>query len=253
MKRFLEIVLDYQAFPKGIDLWEFCELSKYLTELEQLQKIRCTDTGRNIQVKNLNNHMIKTKLDSFRLRKFDLHPKEHVYISFVNLLNEFGRFDVIGFEQLIEHWQVWLPKLLKHPSFVQARIGFYDYDRQQNWDDLYFYEREGIDHSHLPKVDNGKPFPINQIVVDTSSNPGHWELRDDYIYGVGAMMWLGEHFFQRVNLDKQQVLDANWLEAEDCGEYVQIKAYPALFNSADGEQGELQHKLKALLFANANE
>ena len=119
--------------------------------------------------------------------------------------------------------------------------------------DLQSYEILGIDHSHLPKKNNGMIPPFNAEIVDTSVNPGYWRFCKGYIEGIGSEMWLGKRFFEQVNLDPSEVLSCAWLETKQLENgVVYLKAYDTPFDSSEGEQAEMQFNLRELLFSKAS-
>ncbi|WP_404478523.1 hypothetical protein [Novosphingobium sp. BL-52-GroH] len=95
-------------------------------------------------------------------------------------------------------WDVWVEPFLSEPSFVEAWVSDAEYDYWQNASDPLEFEAAGKSVDQLPLVSNGLPAPLDQMIVDTSSNPGRWIMRDGYIEAVGSTMWLGEKFFECV-------------------------------------------------------
>ncbi len=85
-------------------------------------------------------------------------------------------------------------------SFLQARYYDYEYDYWQNAEDLLLYENSHIDVSTLPKKDNGFPFPLNDIIVDISNNPGRRIFRENYIEFVGIITWASKLLVERTGI-----------------------------------------------------
>ena len=63
-------------------------------------------------------------------------------------------------------------------------------------------------------------------------------------------MWLGESFWEVAGQNKEVVIHQDWLDVELSENYIKLKAQDHVFDSALGEQGELQDRLRSLLFAN---
>ena len=100
-------------------------------------------------------------------------------------------------------------------------------------------------------VSNGLPFPLEQQIIDISNNPGRWELKQGYIESVGSTMWLGEQFWNKTGADKATVLSADWLKTEEIDGVIKVKIADIPFDTADGRSGELQNKLRLLLYQNS--
>ena len=84
--------------------------------------------------------------------------------------------------------------------------------------------------------------------TDLRKAPSLFVSRDDYIEGVSAEMWFGDAFWKHAACTKNDVLYANWLEVENCGDLLHVKAWPEPFTTDEGEQGEIQRRLLRLLF-----
>ena len=252
MKTRLEIVFNYQSFTKASVLWELCDFSNQLSKSEGLDFVRSGSTQNLVPLTNVLKHIDNSKNpERITIDHPEHKPEERIAIRYTDLHEDFGmgRLDIIGFEKLIRDRDNWLPSIIAHDSFVQCRILDYDYSDVQNLKELELYELNGIDHSHLPKIDNGLPFPVNKIIVDTSSNPGSFSLKKGYIEAVGAEMWLGKLFFERLQVSKEDVLSCGFADVETLeSQVVHIKAFDKPFDSDKGEQRELQIALKKLLF-----
>jgi len=124
-----------------------------------------------------------------------------------------------------------------------------EYDHWQNAKDPLQYTAVGKSYAHLPMKSSGLPYPLEQKIIDTSANPGRWRLCDGYYEAVGAVMWLGEPFWQLTGADKTGVENARWLRASKPVPSVTcLQAANECFTTADGASGELQGKLRSLLF-----
>lgn len=95
------------------------------------------------------------------------------------------------------HWDDWVNPLLKMPELVLAWVADTSYEYWQNASDILQFESARRPHVHLPKISNGLPFPLEQLVIDTSLNPGRRILKNGYIEVVGSPMWLSARFVER--------------------------------------------------------
>lgn len=119
----------------------------------------------------------------------------------------------------------------------------------QSAEDLLHYKVRGRPWKHLPMKSNGLPPPLERTIVDISHNPGRWVFRDGFIEAVGAVMWFGERFWQVSGASKQQVISAPWLQcAEIAPGLVRVETATQCFSTDQGEDGDLQRKLRALFF-----
>lgn len=143
----------------------------------------------------------------------------------------------------------WCTPFLTHPSFRQARVYDVDYDHWQNAEDPLEYTTVGRSYEDLPMKSNGLPPPLDQKVVDTSKNPGRRILHQGYVEAVSSLMWLGASFWSLTGASREQVRSAPWLKYDELpGQVVQIQVSNSPFVTAEGATGELQEKLRALLF-----
>jgi hypothetical protein len=62
-------------------------------------------------------------------------------------------------------------------------------------------------------------------------------------------MWLGEQFFEKTGANKTRVMSADWLKTEEIGNTVKLIAADTPFVSAEGQSGELQNRLRTLLYS----
>ena len=100
---------------------------------------------------------------------------------------------------------------------------------------------------------NGLRYPLEQEIIDTSSNPGRRVLRKGYIEAVGAVMWLGESFWRLCGADRKQVMDAKWLRVSNVGPSItRVEAAERCFTTAEDDSAALQTKLQSLLFPARN-
>ncbi len=141
----------------------------------------------------------------------------------------------------------WVSPFLVCDAFVQARVYNKEYEFWQNASDPLEYESAGRKYDHLPMKSNGLPPPLEQIIIDTSANPGRRILRDGYVEAIGSLMWLGKQFWQLTGTKQETVSNVGWINCKHISSNVLlIKAKDDLFSSS--EDGKLQDKLRSLLF-----
>jgi hypothetical protein len=119
------------------------------------------------------------------------------------------------------------------------------YLNSQTMDDPAWFEGKQLPLPDLPTVRDR----FGRTVLDTSRNPGRRVIRDGYIEVVSALMWLGRPFWKLSGASRKRVLAQSWLKCRELpNDVLQIQAWDAPFTSAEGEQGEIQVRLRELLF-----
>jgi len=144
---------------------------------------------------------------------------------------------------------LWVEPFCSASEFVQAWVYEPDYIRWQNAEDPLVYQAAGKSWQGLPMKSNGLPFPLEQTVIDTSQNPGRRVLRKGYVEAVGAIMWLGSAFLNRVGLSVAELRSESWLDIEELSSgALKIKVMDEVFTTAEADQEKLQNGLRSLLF-----
>ncbi len=146
----------------------------------------------------------------------------------------------IGFSKLIELVELFISEL----PVTQAFIHDYEYYYWQNVEELLLYESAERAHSHLPKVSNNLPFPVEQTVIDISNNPGRFVLRDGYRETISSPMWVLTSLVK-----DRQALDQIDVVTETKGEGIlKIQAPYLPFYLGTGEQAEIQKQLRRAVY-----
>src|SRR5262249_16020124 len=83
-------------------------------------------------------------------------------------------------------------------NLITGRIADAEYEFWQNAEDPLQYDAASRPYDHLPRISNGLPYPLEKQIIDTSRNPGRRVLRRGFVEAIGALMWLGKVFFERV-------------------------------------------------------
>lgn len=172
--------------------------------------------------------------------EFDLGRIKNNHLDFL-IIDHRGKHDF-----LCDQWA--MPFLGDH-SFVMAWLADSNYQYWQNAYDPLQYKGENRPFEHLPMKSNGLPYPLEQTIIDTSSNPGRFVIRDGYYEAVGAVMWLGEPFWQLTGADREAVERADWLQvSHPTATVMRIQAAGECFKGEEGSSRELQVRLRSLLF-----
>jgi len=158
-------------------------------------------------------------------------------------------FSIIQKKPLLMDWGLWVHRLSANADFLQAWYADREYHHWAMEEDVDFYSRMGKSHAHLPKKDTGLPPPLNDPIIDISHNPGRRVIRGPYVEAVAAEMWLGQGFWELTGADREAVKTCDFLKTEeqDYG-VLNIKAGPRVFTSDEGEEAEIQNRMRRLLY-----
>ena len=161
---------------------------------------------------------------------------------------KFARLDIKNLISSELDAEKWIDFLFTDPRFIQARLYDGKYDEWENMECLLSFQVAGRDYKSLPRKSNGLPFPVEEEIVDISNNPGRWSLKKGYVESLGSTMWLGEQFWENSGTSKEKVLTCDWLQIEEIGSVIKLRVQQSPFISSDGKEGELQNKLRELLY-----
>jgi hypothetical protein len=103
-------------------------------------------------------------------------------------------------------WDAWVKPFVSRPDLVQAWVSDCEYERWQNASDPNEYLVAGRSMLGLATKSNSLPAPLDRQIIDTSKNPGRWELRDGYTEAIGPTMWLANLFWSRVGQRRRHAL-----------------------------------------------
>jgi hypothetical protein len=159
------------------------------------------------------------------------------------------RFSIQASIPLRISWDEWMAIIASQEDFVMGWAVNSEYDHWQNAKDPLQYTAVGKPYEHLSIKSNGLPYPLEQKEIDTSANPGRWSFYQGYMEAVGSVMWLGEPFWQLSGASKDEVKAADWLKISvPSPSVMRVQAADECFTSAEGASGDMQRKLRALLF-----
>ena len=153
-------------------------------------------------------------------------------------------------EDFVNH-DVWIETLNQTSSLIQAFLFDHDYVHWQNAKDPLQYTAKGREYTHLPMRSNGLPPPLDQMEIDTSMNPGRWRFHDGYVEAVTSPIWLGHEFWSRAGVNKNDVLKSEiWTNVDELeGGLVRLQSMDNPFDSAKGQQSDIQNQVRMLLFS----
>lgn len=234
----VEIVLEYADVAPG-DVWKML-LSKFPETSSQ--KVKLDD--REVNADKVAGVIERSKRPSFLVKL----PEGEIECGQVGS----AQLELIFLQGVVKDpadAKKWIDPFLKSPQFIMARLYDYDFHYWQNADDPFQYSSAGRSMSGLPMRSNGLPAPLEQMVVDTSRNPGRRVFRDDYIEAIGSHMWIGPVFWRRVGGSPERIEAESWIKARRLNsDVLEIEAYSEPFTSAEGEEALIQNKLRSILF-----
>lgn len=145
-------------------------------------------------------------------------------------------------------WESAVEYFLGCDGFTQACLESEEYTFWQNASDPIQYEAAGRSCDGLPLVSNGLPSPLNQLVVDTSKNPGRRVIKVGYVEMVGHVMWLGRPFWGLVGDHRREELLAKsaYQVTELRNGVVRVVASENPF--VDDTTSEIQDEFRRVLF-----
>lgn len=214
-----------------------------------LAKHRAPFTGFKLDGKPVNLPEALAQLKRARKQTFDLVGQGFEFV--LGCVRNF-QLDFLRIKSEAEPtiaWNEWAAQFIGSPDFVMAWLADSDYQHWQNAEDPLEFTAVGKSYAHLPMKSNGLPHPLEQRIIDISCNPVRWFLRTGYYEAVGAVMWLGDRFWQLTGADRTQMASARWLRVSNpLPTVMRLQASDLCFTTAEGASGELQSKLRSLLF-----
>lgn len=143
----------------------------------------------------------------------------------------------------------WARHFVADSALVMGWYADYEYHYWQNAEDFLEYRAAGRSVDGLPTKRRDLPPPLNDLIIDTSNNPGRSILRNGFVEVVASTMWLSDKFWKLAGTDRDRAVNADWLNHSEVAPGVlRIDAYPETFASSDGACGERQVRLRSLLF-----
>lgn len=202
------------------------------------------DSGKQMSLLKAISRLERSHENNFNLTgqgfEFDLSPIRN---------SSLDRFTINSSTPSALPWDDWVAHFADNSNFIMAWVGDSEYDHWQNAYDPLQYSAVNKPYTHLPMKSNGQPYPLERTIIDTSANPGRRILRDGYVEVVGTPMWLGAQFWHLTHADQMQVENEPWLRVSRPLPHVtRLQAAEQCFVTAENGSGELQSKLRSILF-----
>lgn len=239
----LEAVFEYQAFGEAADVIE--RLVRGYPDSASL-KVRLKEGAPEVSMAQ-----VPSLLRAKHLPAVHMTVGEGS-ISFGEVAgHRLARLDVMCLLGAETDGDKWLGGFLDDPGFVQARVYDHEYDFWQNASDPLQYTARGRSTEGLPTISNGLPFPLEQVEIDISGNPGRWQLREGYIEAIGSTMWLGKSFPGRTGAQLDALKQLGWLRTTVSGTVLRLQVEGGPWVSDRGAQAEQQRALRSALYRKA--
>ncbi len=237
----LEVVLELQKVP-ALAIWD----RLYSSHRSYLDGIGEVDFGGKFcRARDVAKRIERSDRPHFSVVWSDDQRLEYGHITNCDL----SLVRIVGCVRPEENAEEWLAPFLGLEEFRQARLLDEEYDFWQNAADPLQYETRGRSYEGLPMKSNGLPPPLEQMIIDTSRNPGRRIIRRGFIEAVGSLMWLGGAFWQITGADQKILCSQKWLRCDAWLEgVIRIRAAETPFTTSDGSVGELQEQLRKLLY-----
>ncbi|MEA9733344.1 hypothetical protein [Xanthomonas campestris] len=107
---------------------------------------------------------------------------------------------------MMKFWENLVDFYSSEYGFIQACVLNEHYSYWQNAQDPLQYEAAERSIENLRFISNELPPPLNQAIIDTTSNPGRILVSQGYIEMIGNIMWFGDKFPQVIDDEKISLL-----------------------------------------------
>lgn len=203
--------------------------------------------GRTYLARDIANAIRRSGKEHFGIQLGAMQALDYAHVANCNL----SFVSVLACVRDQEDAEAWLLPFVDG-QFRYARFFDGEYEFWQNATDPLEYSARGWSSEGLPKKSNGLPPPLRQMVIDTSRNPGRRSLRKGFIESVGSPMWLGEAFWALAGSSRRTIGGLKWLHCEAWKQgVVRLRPADGPFTTAKGEMGELQDRLREVLYPNS--
>ena len=223
----LEFVLEYQgAEPTDIlySLDKCCSIIGIeATDYSQAHEVISIEAGGNLQLSG----NIFVEIGGGEIAKNKLNV---LYIK--SLPIQFERLETL------------VISLIQELPVIQAFIHNHEYCYWQNAEDILEYESADKDHSKLPKISNGLPFPLEQEIINISNNPGRRIFRHGFKEVVSSPMWLKPELVCNI----EQLQNITGCTITKVGSLYQICSKHRPFTTSTGEQKYIQDELRNAIY-----
>lgn len=238
-QEYIRVIYKYRSIVEYVDLWNvLCHILKEEGLLSE--KYEIVDKLRTID-------QIEKALD--KGESFII--EDHLFSFFCSSPSA-GKLQqlIIKEKQSMKvNWDLWIEKLSNFGVFVYAWQGDREFSFWQNNDNIESYKWSKKAYESLPTKISGDPFPLPQIIIDTSKNSGREIFKTGYVEAIGSTMWIGDEFFPLTGANKETVESANWLQVSELTPGIlKIKAQEDCFTESEGKEADLQNKMRDLLY-----
>lgn len=103
-------------------------------------------------------------------------------------------------------WDSLIKCFLDECTFIQAWVSDIEYSFWQNASDPLQYKSRGKNYDNCRLKSNGLPFPLEQIEIDISKNPGRRIMKLGYVESIGSSMWLSDEFWKRLGFNRDKII-----------------------------------------------
>ena len=197
----LSIIFSLDAIS-AVDVWEI--LFQELTRRGITKKTLVGSFGKKLVldklhkgIKNANRGNFGIEIDRLSIDYAPVANYEHALLKIKDVT-----------ESVSYGWDQWADTMIFNAGFIQAWVVNNEYNYWQNAHDPIQYKAKGRLYAGLSMKSNNLPPPLEQMIIDTSNNPGRRTIRMGYVEVVGSPMWLGREFWKRTGSDELRVIRA---------------------------------------------
>lgn len=236
-KESLEIVYSI-GFVEPYDVWSI--ISSQISNLK-LNDLGVKFYGKSLSLDDVSYEIVRSKKLHFNIKT------EKARFQFTSIANY--KHSLVVIEEIQDNsitWHEWIVDFLKLHGFVQAWVSDIEYSFWQSAEDPLEYEGSHRSYEGLPMRSNGLPYPLEKMVIDTSSNPARRDIKVGYVEAIGNPMWLGAQFWQYSSISKQCLIKELGEKAQEINGTVRIDMINGGFK--DETSVKEQKKLRDLLY-----
>lgn len=236
-KQRLELIYDLGSV-KPIEIWEIM--------FTRLRQEKFNDEEVNLSGRELSLNKVSKAIIKSNMRHFGVHTRQ-AYFDFSPLTN--SKHILVDIDEKINHfipWDEWISDFLKLDGFIQAWVSDLEYHYWQNAADPIEYTTRGRSYEDLPMKSNGLPYPMEQMVIDTSANVARREIKVGYVEAIGCPMWLGDLFWQYSVNNKDVIISELGDKVKELDGVICIEMVNGTFE--DSSTANEQRQLRSLLY-----
>ena len=227
-----------------LDVWEI--IYEYL----QNQDFFSIDLKVDLNGKKMTIDRVRDVISKISIEHFNVRLSE-IDFRFIDIIgSNYGFICVKNESDSIKFdWSDLVNRFYKEEKFIQAWLSDIEYELLQNAKNILQYKLLNKPYEHLPMKHNGKQPPLGRDEIDTSKNPGRRIIKESegYIEAIGAKIWLGDEFWERVGTKKETIMETFSKELEVISDsLIKLTFQENLFT--ENSDKELQDKIRRVLF-----